>query len=120
MTQLVEIEKLMFSNIFVLRRGRCGSTIFSKACTHFTSHTSGDESKNSLLGHDRFAYPAFHIEVDNRLSWLLGRLGKQYGDTAFYRFCTLMGAKGDLQKALGEFDITCNASRKKHIFTRWF
>jgi len=29
-------------------------------------------------------YPPWHIEADNRLSWLLGRLGNQFGDRAYY------------------------------------
>jgi len=33
---------------------------------------------------DRVKYPDDHIEVDNRLSWFLGRLDRQYGDEAFY------------------------------------
>jgi len=37
-----------------------------------------------MLGQDRLNYPENHIEADNRLSWLLGRLDKQFGDSAFY------------------------------------
>jgi hypothetical protein len=37
-----------------------------------------------LIGHRRLQYPSGHIEVDNRLSWFLGRLDKKYGDEAFY------------------------------------
>jgi hypothetical protein len=33
---------------------------------------------------DRVEHPDNHIEVDNRLSWLLGRLDRVYGDEAFY------------------------------------
>jgi hypothetical protein len=29
-------------------------------------------------------FPENHIEADNRLSWMLGRLEKAYGDNAFY------------------------------------
>ncbi len=32
----------------------------------------------------RFNYPLDHIEADNRLSWLLGRLDNIYADKAFY------------------------------------
>ena len=74
----------MFSNIFVLCTGRCGSTTFIEACRHITNYTSGHETRSGLIGDERFAYPAFHIEADNRLSWLLGRLDKTYGDSAFY------------------------------------
>lgn len=71
-------------NIFVLCTGRCGSVTFAKACEHFTNFTSGHETRSGLLGADRFAYPVRHIEADNRLSWLLGRLDAAYGDNAFY------------------------------------
>lgn len=37
-----------------------------------------------FLGDDRFRYPPHHIEADNRLSWLLGRLERHYGDDAIY------------------------------------
>jgi len=33
---------------------------------------------------DRVAYPANHIEVDNRLGWFLGHLQSRYGDDAYY------------------------------------
>lgn len=32
----------------------------------------------------RLLYPDNHIEADNRLSWMLGRLEQQYGDDALY------------------------------------
>ena len=71
-------------NVFVLCSGRCGSTTFIKACSHLSNYTAAHESRSSLLGADRFRYPANHIEADNRLSWLLGRLDKVYGNEAFY------------------------------------
>lgn len=37
-----------------------------------------------MLGENRFDYPVNHIEADNRLCWLLGRLDKIYGNDAFY------------------------------------
>ena len=74
----------MFKNVFVLCTGRCGSTTFAKACQHFTNYTAGHETRTGLVGAARLAYPANHIEVDNRLSWLLGRLEKSHGDSAFY------------------------------------
>jgi hypothetical protein len=37
-----------------------------------------------MVGDKRFAYPPNHIEADNRLSWLLGRLDEAIGDNAFY------------------------------------
>lgn len=71
-------------NVFVLCTGRCGSTTFYRACSHITNFTAAHESRVTLLGPERLAYPANHIEVDNRLSWLLGRLDRTYGDSAFY------------------------------------
>jgi len=71
-------------NIFVLNTGRCGSVTFIKACQHITNFTSAHESRINMIGEERLAYPDNHIEADNRLSWFLGRLDKQYGNKAFY------------------------------------
>ncbi len=71
-------------NIFILCTGRCGSTTFIRACSHITNFSSAHESRTHLLGPERFNYPDNHIEADNRLSWLLGRLDKFYGNDAFY------------------------------------
>lgn len=71
-------------NIFILNTGRCGSTTFIKACQHITNYTSLHESRANLIGNERLQYPDNHIEADNRLSWILGRLDQQYGDTALY------------------------------------
>lgn len=35
-------------------------------------------------GSERLAYPARHIEADNRLAWMTGRLEEAYGDRAWY------------------------------------
>lgn len=71
-------------NVFVLCTGRCGSTTLAEACMHIENYSSSHESRSSYLGESRFLYPSNHIEVDNRLSWLLGRLDQAYGDNAFY------------------------------------
>ncbi len=71
-------------NIFILSTGRCGSTTFIEACRHITNYTCAHESRTGLLGEDRLDYPENHIEADNRLSWLLGRLETAFGDDAFY------------------------------------
>ena len=71
-------------NIFILNTGRCGSTTFIKACEHITNYSAGHESRVTLIGDQRLAYAENHIEVDNRLSWFLGRLDEKYGDSAFY------------------------------------
>jgi ferritin-like protein len=51
---------------------------FIRACRHITNYTAGHETRSTLLGEDRIAYPRQHIEADNRLSWMLGKLGKKY------------------------------------------
>lgn len=71
-------------NIFVLNTGRCGSTTFIQACRHISNYTSAHESRSTLVGEARLAYPDNHIEADNRLSWILGRLDRRYGDDAVY------------------------------------
>jgi hypothetical protein len=71
-------------NVFILNSGRCGSSTFIKACQHITNFSSAHESLLSETGAQRFNYPENHIEADNRLSWLLGRLDQAYGDDAFY------------------------------------
>lgn len=71
-------------NVFVLNTGRCGSTTFWRACTHVTNYTSAHESRVDQLGHARLDYPPNHIEIDNRLSWFLGKLDHRYGSDAFY------------------------------------
>lgn len=71
-------------NIFILNTGRCGSMTFVKACQHITNYSALHESRADLIGEQRLAYPDQHIEADNRLSWILGRLHTQYGNDAFY------------------------------------
>lgn len=70
--------------VLVLCTGRCGSTTLARACAHFDGWTSGHESRTHLTGPARLAYPARHVEVDNRLSWYLGRLINEIGDDALY------------------------------------
>ena len=57
---------------------------FIRACRHIKNFTSSHESRRGQIRSKRFAYPANHIEADNRLSWLLGRLDVHYGDKAYY------------------------------------
>ncbi len=71
-------------NIFILNTGRCGSTTFIKACQHISNYSAGHESRGTEIGTSRLVYPDNHIEADNRLSWFLGRVDKQYSDNAFY------------------------------------
>lgn len=71
--------------VFVLGTGRCGTTTFAEACAHFTNFTSAHESRSRFVGEERFAYPNDHIEVDNRLSWMLGSLADRFdGTDVFY------------------------------------
>lgn len=67
-------------NVFVLCSGRCGSVTISRACQHMTNYTSSHESHAGLLGKKRVIFPDNHIEIDNRLSWFLGKLDKEYRD----------------------------------------
>lgn len=71
-------------NIFILNTGRCGSMTFIQACQHINNYSALHESRAHLIGEQRLDYPDQHIEADNRLSWVLGRLHQQYADDAFY------------------------------------
>lgn len=57
---------------------------FIRACRHITNYTAGHETRTRKLGAERLKFPDNHIEADNRLSWMLGKLGKKYGKKAFY------------------------------------
>lgn len=57
---------------------------FIQACQHIANFTAGHETRLRLIGNARLAYPDNHIEADNRLSWLLGRLDRTYGNNACY------------------------------------
>lgn len=77
-------------NVFILSTACCGSIPFAKACEHMTNFTVGHESLSRrnqtdvLVPYSLLTYPKNHIEVDNRLSWFLGRLDLTYGADAFY------------------------------------
>lgn len=72
------------ANVFVLGTGRCGTTTFIEACRHVANRTAAHESRISEAGPGRLAYPLGHVEADNRLSWMLGRLAEDWGDRALY------------------------------------
>lgn len=91
-------------NIFILNTGRCGSTTFIEACRHISNFSAGHESRIHLTGEQRLAYPANHIEADNRLSWLLGRLDRAYGNDAFY-----------LHLRRNRTDTTASFARRQHM-----
>jgi len=63
-----------------------------------TNYSALHESRTSLIGDERLAYPDHHIEADNRLSWFLGRIEQKYGDNAFY-----VHLNRDLQKTAASF-----------------
>lgn len=71
-------------NVFVLSTGRTGSLSLERACRHITNYSVAHESQCQLTGDARVKFPENHIEIDNRLSWYLGRLDKLYGQDAFY------------------------------------
>jgi len=71
-------------NVFILNTGRCGSSTFIKACQHITNYSAAHESLSTSTGTQRLNYADNHIEADNRLSWFLGRIDRQYGDDAYY------------------------------------
>jgi len=71
-------------NIFILNSGRCGSTTFIKSCQHISNYSAAHESLSTKIGAHRLAYPPFHIEADNRLSWFLGKLDQRFANDAFY------------------------------------
>lgn len=75
---------LKYPNVFVLCTGRCGSVTFAQAASHVTNASVGHETRSHMVGAARMAYPIGHIEVDNRLSWTLGRLDQAFGRDAFY------------------------------------
>lgn len=52
--------------------------------SHSTNFTAGHETRTHMIGQARFDYPSWHIEADNRLAWLLGRLDRRFGQKAFY------------------------------------
>lgn len=71
-------------NVFVLCTGRCGSTSLAAACEHITNFTSGHETRAGIVGPERTGFPDAHIEIDNRLSWYLGRIDETFGKEAYY------------------------------------
>ena len=68
--------------VFVTGTGRCGTTTFSKACSHITNFTSGHETHwNPGFDNSKVhEFPDNHIEVDPHLFWHLGSLMWKYPD----------------------------------------
>ncbi len=75
-----------FKHIFILSAGRVGSTSIVKACQHISNYSTAHESNNRGDVVKRLSYPAYHIESDNRLSWMLGSLHSKYPQDTFYVF----------------------------------
>lgn len=73
-----------FSRVFVLCSGRCGSVTLSHALAHAKNFTVGHESHMAVAGPGRLHFPPQHIEIDNRLTFMLGRLHARYGDAPLY------------------------------------
>lgn len=71
----------------MLTTGRSGSTTFAQACRQLTTHTVGHESRATYWT-GRLDYPDRHVEVDNRLTWMLGSLDARYGDDPVYVWLT--------------------------------
>jgi hypothetical protein len=78
------MSETKYKNVFVLCTGRSGSTTLAKACAKISNYSSGHETKASEIGEERLNYPTSHIEADNRLSWMLGKLDERFGDEPFY------------------------------------
>ena len=75
---------MLYKNVFVLSPGRSGSKTFIEASSHLSNYTAAHESLASQLGDQRFAYPAHHIEADNRLTWFTGQLADRFPDDVLY------------------------------------
>jgi len=104
-------------NVFVLNAGRSGSTAFTRACEHITNYTAGHESRRSIVGPGRLAYPDDHIEADNRLIWFAGRLQEAYGDRAMY-----VHLRRDIDETVASYvaryDVGLFRAYRRHILWR--
>lgn len=90
---------MRYKNIFVLSPGRSGSKSIVEATSHLTNYTSAHESLAARLGDERFNYPIFHIEADNRLCWFFGEMSQRYsGEDVLY-----IHLKRDLQDTADSF-----------------
>ena len=69
--------------VFVTGTGRCGTTTFSKACSHIKNYTSGHETKRGFDPGCVNDFPDNHIEVDPHLFWHMGSLIVKYSDACW-------------------------------------
>lgn len=108
-------------NVFVLSTGRSGSKTFFKACSHIKNYSSGHERNWGRIGEDRLTYPENFIAIDNRLTWLLGKLDKRYGNSAFY--VHLIRDRDEVAKSLNKrwkgYPSIIEAYRKNIIVTQY-
>ncbi|MCK4746434.1 MAG: hypothetical protein KAT15_05340 [Bacteroidales bacterium] len=74
--------------VFVLGTGRSGTKTFARACEHLTNYTVSHNSLREGAGFDHkwsvLKSKDQHIEVDDRLSWLLPVMERLHGDDAYY------------------------------------
>lgn len=100
-------------NVFVLCTGRCGSTTFARACEHIQNYTASHQTRDfNTVG--IIDYPNNHIEVDNKLSYFLGRLEKKYGDSAYY--VHLKRSKEDTASSFARrYDFGIIKAYKSHV-----
>lgn len=99
-------------NVFVLCTGRCGSKTFVHACRHIRNFSVAHESaayNEAFWKTGELSYPDNHIEVDNRLSWLMPMLAAQYGDAAYY--VHLIRNEEDTARSLRRRRVTRNFLR---------
>lgn len=74
-----------FKHVFVLSPGRSGSKTIIEATSHLTNYSTAHESLANRFGDERFNYPEFHIEADNRLCWFFGQMSQRFsGDDVLY------------------------------------
>ena len=68
----------------MLCSGRCGSFAFFKACEHITNYSTEHEGNWRRPLPERFTYQDRHIEIDNRLAWLLGCMAEALSGEVLY------------------------------------
>jgi hypothetical protein len=74
--------------VFVLGTGRSGTKTFAKACEYLTNYSVSHNTLREGAGFDHkmraLESKDHHIEVDDRLSWLLPVLERLHGADAYY------------------------------------
>jgi len=67
--------------VFVLSCGRSGSMTLARVFGHAENYTAGHESEAGSFY--PLAYPDWHVESDNRLSWMLGSLAEKFPEARY-------------------------------------